>query len=148
MAYSIDMGFHKCQNSGMISKNSAKKIELSKRERQILDVLYELGTASAAEIHAAIANPPTYTAVRTHLTNLEEKGQVKFERDGAKYIYEPTVPKKEMAKSMMDNMLKTFFENNIELVVASLLDPKDSNLSQEQLDRLAEIVEQARQREL
>jgi hypothetical protein len=137
----------KCQNSGMTSKKSAKKNELSKRERQILDALYELGTASAAEIHAAIPNPPTYTAVRTHLTNLEEKGQVKFERDGAKYIYEPIVPKKEMAKSMMDNVLKTFFENNVELVVASLLDPKESNLSQAQLDRLAEIIDQARQRE-
>lgn len=142
------MGFNKCQNSGMTSKKSAKKNELSKRERQILDTLYELGTASAAEIHAAIPNPPTYTAVRTHLTNLEEKGQVKFERDGAKYIYEPTVPKQEMAKSMMENVLKTFFENNVELVVASLLDPKDSKLTQVQLDRLAKIVEEARQREL
>lgn len=132
----------------MTSKKSAKKNELSKRERQILDTLYELGTASAAEIHAAIPNPPTYTAVRTHLTNLEEKGQVKFERDGAKYIYEPTVPKQEMAKSMMENVLKTFFENNVELVVASLLDPKDSKLTQGQLDRLAKIVEEARQREL
>jgi predicted transcriptional regulator len=123
-------------------------VELSKRERQILDVLYELGTASAADIHAAISNPPTYTAVRTHLTNLEEKGQVKFEREGAKYIYQPIVPKGEMAKSLMDGLVKTFFENNVELVVASLIDPKQSQLSQEQLDRLAEIIEQARQREL
>lgn len=129
----------------MSSKKKANAgVELSRRERQILDALYELGKASAAEIHAAIPNPPTYTAVRTHLTNLEEKGQVKFERDGARYIYEPTVPKGEMAKSAMDSLLKTFFDNNVELVVASLIDPEQTQLSPEQLDRLAEIIEQAR----
>ena len=137
------MRFAKCQNSGMSSKKKGE-VELSKRERQILDTLYELGKASAAEIHAAIPNAPTYTAIRTHLTNLEEKGQVRFDRDGARYIYEPTVPKQEMAKSMMDNVLKTFFENNIELVVASLIDPEQSQLTQEQLDRLAQIIEEAR----
>lgn len=140
------MRFAKCQNSGMSSKKRGD-VELSRRERQILDALYELGKASAADIHAAIPNPPTYTAVRTHLTNLEEKGHVKFEREGAKYIYEPTVPKEEMAKSMMDGVLKTFFENNVELVVASLIDPKQSQLTQEQLDRLAQIIEQARNTE-
>ncbi len=138
------MGYRKCQNSGMASKKSSTGPDLSKRERQILDVLYELGTASAAEIHTAIPNPPTYTAVRTHLTNLEEKGQVKFAKDGAKYIYSPTVPKTEVARSMMDNLVKTFFENNVELVVASLVDRKESQISPEQLDRLAEIIDQAR----
>ena len=128
----------------MASKKSASGVDLSKRERQILDTLYELGKASAAEIHAAIPNPPTYTAVRTHLTNLEEKGQVKFERDGARYIYQPTVPKGEVARSMMDNLVKTFFENNVELVVASLVDREESQITPEQLDRLAEIIEQAR----
>jgi len=127
-----------------MSSKKKGEVELSKRERQILDTLYELGKASAAEIHAAIPNAPTYTAIRTHLTNLEEKGQVRFDRDGARYIYEPTVPKQEMAKSMMDNVLKTFFENNIELVVASLIDPEQSQLTQEQLDRLAQIIEEAR----
>lgn len=128
----------------MSSKKADKKDSLSKRERQILDALYELGKASAADIHAAIPNPPTYTAVRTHLTNLEEKGQVRFQRDGNKYIYEPTVPKGEVARSMMDNLVKTFFENNVELVVASLVDREQSQITPEQLDRLAAIIEQAR----
>ena len=128
----------------MANKKSSSGESLSKRERQILDVLYELGQASAAEVHAAIHNPPTYTAVRTHLTNLEEKGQVKFEKDGARYIYQPTVPKNEVARSMMDNLVKTFFENNVELVVASLVDREESQISPEQLDRLAAIIEQAR----
>lgn len=148
MAYSIDMDIRKCQDFGMASKKLTSNVELSKRERQILDALYELGTASAADIHSAISNPPTYTAVRTHLTNLEEKGQVKFERKGAKYIYQPIVPKNEMAKSLMDGLVKTFFENNVELVVASLINPNDSKLSHEQLSRLAEIVEEARKREI
>ena len=128
----------------MTSKKSSSGVNLSKRERQILDVLYELGTASAADIHAAIPNPPTYTAIRTHLTNLEEKGQVRFEKDGARYIYQPTVPKDEVARSMMDNLVKTFFENNLELVVASLIDREESQISEEQLDRLAAIIDQAR----
>ena len=128
----------------MANKKSSSGESLSKRERQILDVLYELGQASAAEVHAAIHNPPTYTAVRTHLTNLEEKGQVKFEKDGARYIYQPTVPKNEVARSMMDNLVKTFFENNVELVVASLIDREESQISPERLDRLAAIIEQAR----
>ena len=128
----------------MVNKKSSSGESLSKRERQILDVLYELGLASAAEVHAAIHKPPTYTAVRTHLTNLEEKGQVKFEKDGARYIYQPTVPKNEVARSMMDNLVKTFFENNVELVVASLVDREESQISPEQLDRLAAIIEQAR----
>ena len=128
----------------MTSKKSSSGVNLSKRERQILDVLYELGKASAADIHAAIPNPPTYTAIRTHLTNLEEKGQVKFEKDGARYIYQPTVPKDEVARSMMDSLVKTFFENNLELVVASLIDREESHISEEQLDRLAAIIDQAR----
>lgn len=126
---------------------SGKKPSLSRREKQILDALYELGKASAAEIRAAILNPPTYTAVRTHLTNLEEKGQVSYHREGAKYIYQPTVPKDEVAMNAMDSVVKTFFENNVELVVASLLDSKQDQLSQEQLDRLAELIDQARRRE-
>ena len=128
----------------MTSKKSSSGVNLSKRERQILDVLYELGKASAADIHGAIPNPPTYTAIRTHLTNLEEKGQVKFEKDGARYIYQPTIPKDEVARSMMDNLVKTFFENNLELVVASLIDREESHISEEQLDRLAAIIDQAR----
>lgn len=118
--------------------------DLSRRERQIMDALYRLGTASAAEIREAISHPPTYTAVRTHLTILQEKGLVKFERDGLRYIYEPVVPREEMAKSVMESVLETFFENSVERVVAALIDREDAPISAEQLDRLQQIIEQAR----
>ena len=117
---------------------------LSRRERQVLDTLYRLGTSSAADIREAMENPPTYTAVRTHLTNLEEKGFVRYQSDGVRYIYEPVVPREEMAGEAIDGVLQTFFENRLELVVTNLLQRKESRLDKAQLDRLAEIIDQAR----
>jgi predicted transcriptional regulator len=125
-------------------KKRSSEQALSRRERQILDALYRLGRASAADIREEIQNPPTYTAVRTHLGNLEEKGMVTFQSDGTRYIYEPTVPRQQMARDVINDVLHTFFENRIELVVATLIDRKDSEVSQEELARLAEIIEVAR----
>src|ERR1043166_4777149 len=105
--------------SGDMNKNTRGKADLSRRERQIMDALYQLGRASAAEIREALSNPPTYTAVRTHLTILQDKGHVKFESDGTRYIYEPVVPRDEMAKSVIAGMLQTFFDNSIERAVAT-----------------------------
>src|SRR5579864_9284586 len=121
-----------------------KEEALSQRERQIMEALYRLGKATAADIRAAISHPPTYTAVRTHLTLLQEKGLVKKESDGIRYIYEPIVPREEMAKSVIEGVLQTFFENSVERVVAMLIDREEAPLSQEQLDHLAQIIEQAR----
>ena len=117
---------------------------LSRRERQIMDALYRLGKASAAEIHEAMPNPPTYTAVRTLLTILQEKGHIRFERKGARYIYEPVVPRDEMAKSVMSGVLENFFGGSIERVVATLIEPGEEPLSDDQLDRLAKMIEQAK----
>lgn len=117
---------------------------LSRRERQILDVIYRLGNASAADIREELPNPPTYTAVRTLLGILQEKGHVKFQSDGTRYIYEPVVPREEMAKSVMDGVLQTFFGGSIERVVSTLIDSEESNVTPEQLDRLAEIIAEAR----
>lgn len=119
--------------------------KLSRRERELLDAIYRLGSGSAAEIREALADPPTYTAVRTHLSNLEEKGYVRFESDGTRYIYHPVVPREEMATSVMEDVLQTFFDSRLELAVATLLSREETRLSQEQLDSLAEIVERARQ---
>lgn len=121
-----------------------KSDDLSRRERQIVDALYRLGRASAAEIRDAIPEPPTYTAVRTHLSILQEKGYVRFESDGTRYIYEPVVPHQEMARSVIDSVLQNFFGGSIERVVATLVDRQESRVSDEELDRLAEIIEQAR----
>src|SRR5690242_3501384 len=117
---------------------------LSKRERQVLDALYRLGQGSAAEIREAVEDPPTYTAVRTHLTNLEEKGFVKYQSDGVRYIYEPVIPRDQMAGEAIDGVLQTFFDNRLELVVTNLLQRKETQIDKAQLDRLAAIIEEAR----
>ncbi len=118
--------------------------DLSRRERQIMEALYRLGKASASEIHDAIPEPPTYTAVRTLLGILESKGHVRFEADGRRYIYQPVVPREQMARTVIDDVVQTFFQGSIESVVANLLNREESNVSEEQLDALAALIEQAR----
>jgi len=118
--------------------------DLTRRERQIMDALYRLGKASAADIRESLAHPPSYTAVRTHLTLLQDKGLVRFESDGTRYIYEPVVPREETARTVIKGVLQTFFENSIEKAVATLIEQDDQPLSNAQLDRLAAIIEQAR----
>jgi predicted transcriptional regulator len=121
-----------------------KSSDLSRRERQIMDSIYRLGRASAAEIRAAMDNPPTYTAVRTLLGILHQKGHVRFDSDGTRYVYEPVIPKTEMGRTAIDSVLSTFFDDSIERVVATLLDREESQVTQEQLERLAAMIEQAR----
>ncbi len=128
-----------------MKKHVAQEKDLSRRERQVLDALYRLGKGSAADVREALSDPPTYTAVRTHLTNLETKGFVRFESDGVRYIYEPVVPREEMAEEVMSSVLQNFFDNRLELVVSTLLKRKESKTSAEDLERLAAIIEQARQ---
>lgn len=109
-----------------------------------MEALYKLGRAPATEIRDAIPEPPSYTAVRTLLGILQEKGHVRFESDGTRYIYEPVVPREEMARSAVESVIDTFFEGSIERVVATLVDRGESRVTDEQLARLAEIIEQAR----
>jgi len=121
-----------------------KDANLSRRERQLLEGLYRLGRATAGELREAITNPPTYTAVRTHLSNLVAKGYAKVESDGVRYIYEPAIDREEMAGTALENVLKTFFDNRLELIVSTLLRRKDLTLDKDQLDRLAEMIDEAR----
>jgi predicted transcriptional regulator len=109
-----------------------------------MDALYRLGKATAAEIREALSSPPTYTAVRTHLGLLHEKGLVRFESDGTRYVYEPVVPRDEMAKTAIDGVLHTFFGGSIEKVVATLIDSEESKITPDQLERLARIIDEAR----
>lgn len=118
--------------------------DLSRRERQIMDVIYEAGSASAADIRAALPSPPTYTAVRTMLGILELKGHIRHTQDGPRFLYEPVVPRDEVAKSAIDRVVRTFFDGSIERVVATLLDRDEREVSDEELARLAEMVERAR----
>lgn len=121
-----------------------KKEGLSRRERQIMDALYRLGKASAAEIREAIPDPPTYTAVRTHLGILQDKGHVRFESDGTRYIYEPVVSREEMGRVAATNVVDTFFGGSVERIVATLLEQKEGALTDDQLERLSAMIEQAR----
>jgi predicted transcriptional regulator len=121
-----------------------RKKDLSRRERQIMDALYRLGKASANEIQAAIPDPPTSTAVRTMLTKLEAKGHVRFHLDGRRYIYEPIVSHEEMGKRAMEDVVTTFFQGSIERVVANLLNREESEITDEQLNALSALIEQAR----
>jgi predicted transcriptional regulator len=117
---------------------------LSRRERQILDVLYKAERATAAEVQAAMPSAPSYSAVRTLLRILEDKGHVRHEQDGTKYVYTPTVERERAKRSAMRHMLSTFFEGSTTQAIAALLDEDPKRLSAEDLDRLTAMIERAR----
>ncbi|HYE31647.1 MAG TPA: BlaI/MecI/CopY family transcriptional regulator [Methylomirabilota bacterium] len=118
--------------------------QLTRRERQIMDALYRLRRASAAQIWEALPDRPTYTAIRTHLSLLEEKGQIKHEKAGAKYIYSPVVPREEMGQRAIEGVLKTFFDGSVDLVIRALFKRKDARLSREEIERLEKLIDEAR----
>ena len=117
----------------------------SRREREIMDVLYRLGRATAAQIEQEMADPPTYTAIRTHLTILEKKGHVRHVADGPRYVYAPRVARGEMGRRAIKSVLKTFFDDSVEGVVAALLNQEDTRLSRAELDRLARLIDKAKE---
>jgi predicted transcriptional regulator len=118
---------------------------LSRREREVLEALYELGRASAAQIRDAMANPPTYTAVRTHLGFMEAKGLVRHESDGTRYIYQPVVARDEMGVNTLRRLLQVFFDGSMERMVSAFVARKDAGVSRVQLDELARVIERARE---
>lgn len=126
-------------------ESHGEKPGFSRREREIMDALYKLGKASAAEIRAEIADPPTYTAIRTQLTILEKKGHVRHASDGTRYIYEPAVARDQMGGRAIDSLLQTFFDNSVERAVAAMLTRKDADISGDALERLAQLIEKAKQ---
>jgi predicted transcriptional regulator len=117
----------------------------SRREREIMDALYTLGRASAAQILEQIPEPPTYTAIRTLLTILEKKGHVRHLSDGTRYIYEPLVAREQMGRRAIDSLLKTFFDDSVERAVTALLTRKDADISRDELERLSQLIEKAKQ---
>ncbi|MBV8904899.1 MAG: BlaI/MecI/CopY family transcriptional regulator [Acidobacteriia bacterium] len=118
--------------------------DLSRRERQIMEVLYQRGKASAAEVREAMEDPPGYSAVRAMLRVLEEKGHIKHLAEGLKYVYAPVVARDKAKRSALKNLLDTFFQDSPEQVVAALLDVSSKRLSTGELDRMAEMIEKAR----
>jgi len=122
-------------------------LHLSRRERQIMDVLYAKSAATAAEIRAAIPNPPGYSAVRALLRILEEKGHVRHQPDGARYVYLPRISRKAASRSALKRVLATFFGGSVDHAVAALLDASDKKLSETELKKLQAIIKQAERKD-
>ncbi len=120
---------------------------LSRRERQIMDVLFRRTRATAAEIMDNIPEPPSYSAVRAMLRILEEKGHIRHEQDGPRYVFLPTVTRDKAKRSALDHLLDTFFEGSAAQAVATLLDRSGSKISDDELDRLSTLIEKARKEE-
>jgi predicted transcriptional regulator len=119
---------------------------LSRRERQVMDIVYRAGEVTVAEVRAALPDPPTYSAVRALLRILESKGHLGHRQDGPRYVYTPRVPREEARESALTRLLATFFDGSVERTVATLLDLEAENLSDEELDRLAELVAAAKRK--
>ena len=117
---------------------------LSRRERQIMDLLYRMGRATAAEIHEALPDPPSYSAVRAMLRVLEEKKHIRHEEKDLRYVFMPVVPREKARRSAIRHMLDTFFEGSPEQAVATLLDVSARDLTDEEIDRMARRIEKAR----
>jgi predicted transcriptional regulator len=120
------------------------KPPLTRREREIMDILYRRGRATAHEVLGDLADPPSYSAVRALLRLLEERGHVKHTEDGTRYVYAPAVARGDARKSALTHVVKTFFAGSVEQAVATLVESSRSKLSRDELDRLAEIIDRAR----
>jgi predicted transcriptional regulator len=117
---------------------------LSRRERQIMDILYQRGKASASEVREAMEAAPGYSAVRAMLRVLEEKGHVKHQAEGLKYVYVPVVARDKAKRSAVKHVMETFFNGSAEQIVAALLDVSSTRLTREELDRMSEMIEAAK----
>ena len=118
---------------------------LSRRERQIMDILYRRGRATAAEVMDDLPGDPSYSTVRTHLRILEGKGHVTHAEDGVRFVYTAAVPRHAARRSALRHLVDTFFDGSTEKVVSALLGGDAARLSPEELDRLAGLIEKARQ---
>ena len=126
----------------------AKKDEaqLSRRERQIMEIVYRKGNATAADVHDEMPDRPSYSAVRALLRVLEEKGQLRHRQDGPRYVYSPTVPRDRARKSALQRLVGTFFAGSVTDAVAALLDLESARLDDGELERLSTLVAEAQQK--
>ena len=126
-------------------KSSAPATKLTRRERQIMDVLYRDGEATVADVVAQLPDPPSYSAVRATMNVLEEKGHVRHKQDGPRYVYLPAVPRDRGRRAALNHLLQTFFDGSAESAVVALLQMTDTTLSTTDFERLAAEVRKARQ---
>src|SRR5262245_39161158 len=118
--------------------------ELTRRERQIMDILYRLGRATAGEVMQDLPGEPAYSTVRTQLRVLEEKGHVHHEEEGLRYVYTPAIPRHAIRKSALRHLVDTFFDGSAEKVVGALLGADGARVSREELERIAEMIAKAK----
>ena len=118
--------------------------KLSRRERQIMDVLYQRQRASAAQIRESLANPPSYSTVRALLRILEEKGHIRHAEKDLRYVYYPTVSGRRVRRAALRHLVETFFDGSAAQTVATLLDPSTARMSESELDRISELIAKAR----
>ena len=119
-------------------------VGMSRRERQIMEILYRRGQASVSEVRAAMNDAPSYSAVRAMLRVLKDKGHVKHQAEGLKYMYRPVVNREKAKRSALKSLVDTFFNDRPDEVVAALLDVSSRRLTAEELDRMAAMIDQAR----
>jgi BlaI family penicillinase repressor len=117
---------------------------LARREREIMDILYRRGRATASEVMADLSGSPSYSTVRTQLRVMEDKGHVRHEEEGLRYVYTPAVPRHAARRSALRHLVETFFDGSAEKTVAALLGSEGTRMSDDELDRIAELVEKAR----
>ncbi len=120
----------------------SRYLELSRREREVMDILYLEARASAARIRGLMRKPPSYSAVRAILRVLEEKGCVKHVEEGLRYVYVPIVPRDEAKESALKHLVRTFFDGSVEAAVTTLVSGRE--LSRAELDRLARVIDKRR----
>jgi BlaI family transcriptional regulator, penicillinase repressor len=120
--------------------------DLSRRERQIMDVVYRRGQVTVSEVREELPDPPSYSAVRAMLRRLEDKGHVAHSEEGARYVYEATVPRDSASETALERVLRTFFDDSPSKTVAALLDLRGEDLSDRELDELADLIDRARGR--
>lgn len=126
-------------------KSTSPGAKLTRRERQIMDVLYRDGEGTVADVMAQMPDPPSYSAVRATMNVLEEKGHVRHKQDGPRYVYLPAVPRDRARRAALNHLLQTFFDGSAESAVVALLQMSDTSLSAADFERLAADVRKARQ---
>lgn len=121
--------------------------QLSRRERQIMEIVYQRGKASVADVIEAMDEPPSYSAIRTIMNLMVDKGFLKYKCEGKKYVYFPTVAREKASRSAINSLIDTFFSGSVAQAVVSLINSNKNNLSGDDLDRLAKLIDDAKSRE-
>jgi BlaI family penicillinase repressor len=135
----LSCGFSSIWESGRVKR--LEDGQISRRERQVMDILFRLGKATAEEVLNELPDPPGYSAVRALLVTLEGKGLVKHAKESRKYVYQPTVPEKKAKRTALTQLIATFFEGSPEKLVASLLDPQEQKLSREEIEKIRKLID-------